>query len=302
VAVVGPTSSGKSALGLALAERFGGEVVSADSRAVYRHMDIGTAKPTPDERRRVPHHLIDVVDPDEEFSVARYRELALAALEDIWGRGRLPILVGGTGLYVQAVLGGRQAPPVPPDPDLRAALEERARREGPEALYAELVAVDPDAATRIHPHNVRRMVRALEVWHKSGFRFSEQGRAEPPEFSVLLIGISTDRKELFRRIDQRIDDMLAAGWLDEVARLLAMGYSPDLRSFSGHGYRELAAHLRGEMTLDEARARVRGLVHKFARSQPLWFPRDAPNTVWVDSLDPQHVEKAAAAIEQWHPP
>lgn len=299
VAVVGPTASGKSALGLALAQRFGGEIISADSRLVYRYMDIGTAKPTAAERVSVPHHLIDVVDPDEEFSVARYRELALTALEGCWRRGRLPLLVGGTGLYVRAITGGRQAPAVPPDPAFREELEERARTEGPEALYAELAALDPEAARHIHPRNLRRTVRALEVWHKTGQRFSEQGTAEKPDFPVLVIGITTDRVELFRRIDQRIEEMIAAGWLEEVAGLLAQGYAPDLRSFSGHGYRELAAYLRGELSLEDAKARVRKLVHKFARSQPLWFRSDDPNIVWLDSQDPERVEKAAAAVEAW---
>ncbi|MCX6023581.1 MAG: tRNA (adenosine(37)-N6)-dimethylallyltransferase MiaA, partial [Chloroflexi bacterium] len=223
----------------------------------------------------------------------------LAAIAGVWERGRLPFLVGGSGLYVQAVLRGRQAPPVPPDPPFREALEQRALAEGPEALHAELSALDPAAAARIHPHNLRRTIRALEVCRATGGRFSELGRADPPDFAVLTIGITTDRKELYRRIDQRVDDMLAAGWLDEVAALLAKGYTPDLRSFSGHGYRELTAYLRGEMSLDGAATRVKHLIHKFARSQPLWFRPDDPVIVWVDSLDPERFERAGTAVVGW---
>src|SRR3990172_1048442 len=193
IVIVGPTAVGKTEAAIRLAERFNGEIVSADSRQIYRSMDIGTAKPGPDQRARVPHHLIDVVDPDEAFSLAQYQAAAYAAIDDIFARGRRPFLVGGTGLYVRAVTEGLRIPEVPPDPKLRAELEARARREGYLALYAELEQADPDAAAKIDPRNVRRTIRALEVHRISGRRFSEMGRMQPPAYRVITIGLSPPR-------------------------------------------------------------------------------------------------------------
>ncbi|MBI4496468.1 MAG: tRNA (adenosine(37)-N6)-dimethylallyltransferase MiaA [Chloroflexi bacterium] len=299
VAIVGPTAVGKSALALALAPRFQGEIVSADSRQVYRGMDIGTAKATPQERQRVPHHLIDSVSPDQDFSVAVYQSLAWAALEDIWARGRLPFLVGGTGLYVRAVLGGLAVPEVPPDPELRQRLEERAQEEGAEALYQELAAVDPAAAAKIHPRNVRRTIRALEVWYKTGRPFSQLGERRPPACDVLTLGLTTDRKDLYRRIDERVEAMLAAGWLDEVQRLMDRGYDFSRPAFSGHGYRELAAYLRGEIDLPTAVQRVRHLIHRFARSQYAWFRLNDPSIHWFDLHTPDLEDRAADLVAAW---
>lgn len=298
VAIVGPTAVGKSALALRLAPRWQGEIVSADSRYLYRFMDIGTATPTPEELAAVPHHLINILDPDQPFSLAEYQELAYRAIEDILARGRLPFLVGGTGQYVWAVLEGWQVPHVPPDPALRARLAERARIAGPLALHRELAAVDPVAAARIHPHNVRRVIRALEVYYHTGQPISAQQTARPPDYQTLIIGLTLPRAELYRRIDQRFDEMVARGWVEEVRRLLERGYSPDLPSMTSLGYREIVRYLRGECTLDAALRRVKAQTHRFARQQYTWFRLDDPRIHWL-TAGPEAEAQAEALIRDF---
>ncbi len=275
---------GKTALALRLARRFPAEVVSADSRQVYRGMDIGTAKPTPEERAAVPHHLIDVVDPDEPFSLAQYRTLALAAIADIRARGRLALLVGGTGLYVRAVTEGLTVPAVPPDLAFRAALEARAATEGVAALYAELRTADPEAAHTIEPLNLRRIIRALEVQRATGVPFSVQQQRTAPPFPVLRVGLTLPRERLYARVDQRVDRMMAEGLLDEVRRLHDAGYGWELPSMSGIGYRQLGVYLRGEGTLAEAVQRVKFDTHAYIRRQDTWFRKD-PAIRWFDASD-----------------
>ncbi|HEY3109792.1 MAG TPA: tRNA (adenosine(37)-N6)-dimethylallyltransferase MiaA [Chloroflexota bacterium] len=279
IAIVGPTAVGKTAAGLALAERIGGEIVSDDSRCVYRHMDIGTAKPTPEERGRVPHHLIDLVDPDEEYSVARFLRDAEAAIGEIVARGRRPIVVGGTGYWVRALLGGATSAEVPPDEALRAELA----TEPPEALAARLAALDPAAAAAIDRRNPRRLIRAIEVVAATGRPFAEARRARPVAPAARLIGLTIARPALYERIDRRYDQMVAAGWLDEVRWLLARGYRRDLPSMSGLGYREIAAHLVGELSLDEALARAKARCHRYARAQYGWFRLDDRRIAWVEA-------------------
>jgi len=298
VVIVGPTAPGKSDLAVGLAERFGGEIVNADSRQVYRCLNIGTAKPSPEVRQRIPHHLFDIVRPDEEFSVALYTRLARQAVEDIARRGRLPILVGGTGHYVWALLEGYEVPPVPPDPELRRRLRERVEQEGPEALYAELKALDPEAAARIDPRNLRRVIRALEVITKTGRKFSELGRKNPPPWDPLIIGLTLDRPKLYGRIDRRVEEMVAVGWLDEVRRLLEKGYSPDLPALTGHGYRWLIKHLKGEISLEEAVACTKSEIRNYARHQYAWFRLNDPRITWLEADDPNLAEKAAALVER----
>ncbi len=280
IVLVGPTAVGKTALSLELAERIGGEIVSADSRLLYRGMDIGTAKPTPEERRRIPHHLIDVADPDEVWTVARFQDAAYAAIDAIHRRGRVPLLVGGTGQYIWAVVEGWQVPRVPPRPQLRAALEKWGETIGAEALHARLRALDPQAAARILPTNMRRTVRALEVIFSTGRRFSEQQTKKPPPYRILILGLSRPRPELHQRIDARIDAMLAAGWVEEVRALLAAGYSPDLPAMTSIGYAELAAYLRGEIPLEEAVAQIRKRTRRFVRRQANWFKETNPRIHW----------------------
>jgi tRNA dimethylallyltransferase len=282
-ALVGPTGVGKTGLALALADHLDVEVVSADSRAVYRWMDIGTAKPSLEERRRVPHHLIDVVDPDEPYSLALYQRQALAAVERIAARGKLPVLVGGAGLYVSAVCDGLAMPDVAPDTAFRETLEERARLEGWQVLLADLERVDPVTAARIDPKNVRRVIRALEVYRATGTPFSAwQSPSDVPPVESTLIGVGLEPAELYARIDRRIDAWLAGGFVDEVRGLLARGYSPSLPSMSGIGYGEIARYLQGELSLDDAVAVFKQATHQYAKRQMTWFRRDR-RIQWLDA-------------------
>lgn len=279
IAIVGPTAAGKTALAISLARRIGGEIVSADSRQVYRRMDIGTAKPSPAEQAAAPHHLIDVVDPDEEFSLGRWLELAQSALADIWSRGRQPLLVGGTGQYVWALLEGWRVPRVPPQAELRARLLQRP----PPELVRELGRLDPEALRFIDPRNVRRVVRALEVCYATGKPFSWWRTREPPDFQTLILGLRLPREELYRRIDARVDAMIAAGLVDEVRSLLAAGYSPELPSMSGIGYREICQYLAGKIDLPTAIQRIKWATHRFARHQEAWFKPTDSRIQWIQT-------------------
>jgi tRNA dimethylallyltransferase len=272
LAIVGPTAVGKTRLALEVAEYLPVEVVSADSRTVYRWMDIGTAKPTREEQAQVPHHLVDVVDPDESYSLALYQRQALAAIERIQARGRVPLLVGGAGLYVSAVCEGLALPEVAPDHEFRARMEEQAEREGWEVLQRELEAVDPVSAAHIDPKNVRRVIRALEVFHATGTPFSAfQRKSEQPPIACTTIGLQLERKTLYARIDARIDAWMANGFVEEVSGLLARGYSPTLPSMSGLGYRQVAEYLAGESDLQTAVERFKNATHQYAKRQMTWF-------------------------------
>lgn len=281
VAIVGPTAVGKTALAVRLAQAFNGEVVNADSRQVYRYADIGTAKPRPEDTAVVPHHLVDIVDPDEHFSLAMYQDAAYRALEDIERRGKPAFLVGGSGLYVRAVTAGFRIPQVGPNHGLRRMLEEKAARGGGIALYAELQRLDPDAARTIDPRNVRRVIRALEVCHATGLPFSTLQRREK-RFRSLMVGLTTSREDLYRRIDDRVDTMIERGLVQEVQALIERGYSPDLPSLSGLGYRQIAQYLQGEVTLDEVVQRIKHETHRFARHQYAWFRAGDKSIHWFD--------------------
>jgi tRNA dimethylallyltransferase len=282
VAILGPTGVGKTALALALAEHLPIEVVSADSRTVYRWMDIGTAKPSLEEQRGLPHHLIDVVDPDEAYSLAVYQRQALEAIGRITSRGRLPLLVGGAGLYVSAVCERLALPDVPPNNAVRAELEARARSEGWEALQRELQSVDPVSAGRIDPKNVRRVIRALEVFRATGRPFSEWQTPVDSAVDCVLIGLRLEREELYARIDARIDAWIAGGFADEVRGLLARGYAPSLPSMSGLGYREIAQYLGGSVELPNAVTRFKLATHQYAKRQMTWFGA-RPAIQWLDA-------------------
>ncbi|GAG31309.1 unnamed protein product, partial [marine sediment metagenome] len=250
---------------LRLSECFNGEIVSADSRQVYRHLDIGTAKPTREEMSRVPHHLIDVVNPDEVFSLAQYQEMAFKAIKDIQQRDKLPFLVGGSGLYVRAVLENWRIPRVSPDYRFRYNVEKRAAEGGAAELYEELARLDPEAARKIDPRNVRRIIRALEVHAGAGQPFSRAGRKRPPPFRALVIGLTTDRVGLYKIVDERVDAMFAGGLVNEVENLLKMGYDFSLPAFSGIGYRQVGQYLRGKLSLEEARQKIKTETHRFIR-------------------------------------
>src|SRR5690348_2611837 len=278
LAIGGATGVGKSSVGFHLAQVFNGEIVSADSRMVYRQMPIGTETPPPWEQAAVPHHLIGPVDPDQAFTLAEYQRCATTAIDAVHARGRLPILVGGTPLYLSAVLEGWQLPDVPPDPDLRARLEARAAAEGPAALHVELAAVDPEAAARILPTNTRRLVRALEVITLTGRRFSAQQGKAPPPYRIGKLALGAERGVLHRRVDQRVEREVADGLVEEVAGLLARGYRWDLPSMTGLGYRQFRPYLEGQASLDQALQQLKWDTHSFVRHQYTWFRRDP---TWV---------------------
>jgi tRNA dimethylallyltransferase len=271
IVIVGPTAVGKSELALYLAQYFPAEIISADSRQVYRYMDIGTNKPTPDERASVPHHLIDVVEPDEAFSLAMYYQLAFEALKAIQQKEKLPLLVGGSGLYVWSLVEGWKIPKVPPNRQLRDQLEARAEQEGSQRLYLELQNIDPTAAEKINPNNTRRIIRALEIYYTTGQPSSRLRRKEVPDFPILLIGLSQERRELYQRIDWRVDRMIQMGLVEEVEQLLKKGYGPSLSSMSGIGYKQIVQFLRNEMTLPEAIDKIKYETHRLARHQYAWF-------------------------------
>jgi tRNA dimethylallyltransferase len=282
IVIVGPTAVGKTSLAICLAEDFNGEIVSADSRQIYRGMNIGTAKPTPEELVRVSHHLVDIVEPDEECPVAQFQTAAYAAIDDIHARGKVPFLVGGTGQYVRAVIEGWQIPPVLPHPDFRERLYIEAREHGPEQLHGRLAAVDPEAAARIHPNNVRRVIRALEVYEMTGRPISEWQKKKPPPYRVLQIGLTMERGALYRRIDARVDRMIENGLVEEVRELLDRGYTFELPAMSSLGYGEFQAYFRGERTLDGVIQEIKHETHRLVRHQYNWFSEDDRNIHWFN--------------------
>ncbi len=284
VIIIGPTAAGKSARAMDMAPRLGGEIISADSRHVYKRMDIGTNKPSPQERQAVPHHLIDIREPHESFSLGEYVALARAAIKDVQIRGKVPLLVGGTGQYVRAVLEGWQVPQVPPHPAVRERWLAFTTEHGCAALWGELLSRDPAAEETIDPRNVRRVVRALEVMEVTGRRWSElQRRAPLDRAQVQIIYVNLPRDELYIRADARLQRMVEQGWLEEVRALLdeLAGHgmraetATRLPSMSSLGYREMAAVARGEITLDEAITRIKRETRRFIRAQDTWFRRIA---------------------------
>ncbi|GHJ58815.1 tRNA dimethylallyltransferase [Nocardioides sp. OK12] len=296
VAVVGATASGKSGLSLDLAERLGGEVVNTDAMQLYRGMDVGTAKLPPAERRGVPHHLLDLLEVTEPANVAHFQELARGLIGELRGRGRVPVLVGGSALYTRAVLDEFEFPGT--DSALRARLEAEAEEAGSAALHARLAALDPEAAARIEPGNTRRVVRALEVVELTGRPFSASlPRLVYVDPRTVQIGVDIDRPTLDARIEQRVAQMFDDGFVAEVERLLGEGLDEGLTARRAIGYREVAAYVAGELGLEEARERTVVATRRFARRQDSWFRKD-PRIVWVDHDDPARVEVAVAAVER----
>ena len=283
VAIVGPTGVGKSQWALRLAQAFKAEIVSADSRQVYRHMDIGTAKPTQEELSLVPHHLVNIVNPDEDFSLAQYQELAYRAIADIEQRNKLALLVGGSGLYIWSVLEGWGIPSVPPDPEFRHSLEERADSGGSDELYQELIEADPTTAQRIERRNVRRVIRALEV--SKSAPLSQPPAKKAPPFHTLIIGLTAERGELYRRIDSRVDEMIEQGLVEEVKKLINMGHDLNLPAMSGIGYKQVGMFLSGELTLAAAIQQIKFETHRFVRHQYTWFRLRDDRINWFDIKD-----------------
>jgi len=298
IAIVGPTAAGKTAAGVAVSKAVGGEVVNADSRLFYRGFDIGTAKPIEAEREGVPHHLIDFLEPADSFSLAEYVERAGETVQEIACRGAVPVLVGSTGQYVWGLLEGWQVPPVPPDWGLRAKLEAEAAEHGYEALHARLREIDPDAASRVDPRNVRRVIRALEV---AGARESAPpgaSKTTTPPFDPLILGLTMPREALYERADSRIDEMIGRGWIDEVERLLEAGVPPDAPAMSGIGYRDLAAHLAGTVSLDEAVTSAKRATRRLIRHQYGWFRLSDDRIRWLEA-GAEAAGQAARMAGEW---
>ncbi len=282
ILIIGPTAVGKTELAIQPAERLNGEIISADSRLFYRGMDIGTAKPSPEELARVPHHLIDIANPDEILSLAVFQQKATEVIADIHARSKLPFLVGGTGQYIRAVTQGWTPPQVQPDERLRAELENMKEERGLQWLHDKLKSLDAEAAERIDARNFRRTIRALEVILTTGRKFSGQrGQSESP-FHLITVGLMRPRVELYERVDQRIDTMFANGFLDEVRGLLARGYSPSLPTMSAIGYRECIRVLNGELNEEQARAEIRRATRIFVRRQANWFKESDPTIRWFN--------------------
>ena len=282
VFIVGPTAAGKSRLALALARRFNGEIINADSRQVYRHMDVGTAKPSPSEQAQVCHHLLDVLDPDQDFDLATFLSLARAGIGDIRDRGRVPVVAGGSGQYVWALVEGWRVPEVAPRPQFRRSKLEEAARNGPLSVYKQLQEADPTRAAQLDPRNLRRVIRALEVCrYGHGSETAPQGDRGALE-NRLIIGLTMEREALYRRIDQRVDRMLNSGLLEEVRGLAAKGYALGQGPLSSPGYRELGQYLAGEISLDEAVQRTKFRTHRLARRQYTWFKTSDQRIIWLD--------------------
>jgi tRNA dimethylallyltransferase len=282
--IVGPTGSGKSAIAIEIAARLGAEIVNADSRLLYRGLDIGTAKPNAEDRARVPHHLIDICAPDAAIDAARFADLARTTIDDIVRRGKPPLVVGGSGLYLRALQDGLCAGPVA-SPELRRSLREAAAERGSAELHRELSRVDAAAAARIGCRDLPRIVRALEVFRLTGEPLSDHQRRHSfseHHYDPLTTGLALERTALYRRIDERFGAMLAAGLVDEVRALIGAGYRPDRPPLSTIGYREIAAHLRGELTLEEAADAARRETRHLAKRQLTWFRRD-PEIIWLDA-------------------
>lgn len=295
LAIVGPTAAGKTEMAMRLAERLPSEIVSADSRQVYRRMDIGSAKPTRGQLERVRHHLIDIIELDETFSVGRFAFMAKQAIQNANAMQKLPIMAGGTGQYVMSVLEGWNVPSVKSDPNLRQELESLLDSDGPAALIKRLRALDPLAPATVDARNPRRLIRAIER-ASAGYRTGGEPRKTPPPFDCLAIGLHMERRELYRKIDERVERMVAAGFVGEVESLLAAGFDVDLPSMSGIGYREMAEYLRGETDLDDAIRRTKFRTHRYARSQYNWFKRDDRRIRWIES---SRMEDGIDAALEW---
>lgn len=285
VAIIGPTGVGKSTLAVKIACAFNGEVVGCDSRQVYRYMDIGTAKPFPEEIASVPHHLVDIIYPDETLSLAEYQQLAYHTIDNIMDREKLPLLVGGTGQYFWAVVEGWEVPRVPPDLELRRRLEKEAIEKGREELYEELRLVDPESARKIDSRNVRRVIRALEVFHSRGVPFSSLQNKKSSRYETLVIGLTMERKELYRRVDKRVDDMIYRELVGEVKKLLEMGYGFELTAMSGIGYKQIGEYLQGKISLREAIQQIKFETHRYVRQQYTWFRLKDERIHWFNVID-----------------
>ena len=289
ILILGPTAVGKTEISVQLAEKLNGEIISADSRLFYRGMDIGTAKPTREELSRVPHHLIDIAEPDQTLSLQIFQESARSTIARIHADGHIPFLVGGTGQYLRSVTEGWLPPEVMPNPRLRNVLEKMGKKNGSLWLHDNLTQVDPDAAENIDPRNLRRVIRAFEVIFSSGIKFSDQRKRGDPAYWITSVGLTRPRDVLYRRIDARIELMFANGLMDEVKGLLEKGYSPDLPSMTAIGYRECIMVINGMLSIDQAKTQMKRVTRKFVRRQANWFKENNTEIKWFD-LETSRVE------------
>ena len=284
VVLTGPTAVGKTKLSIALAKKIGGEIISADSMQVYRHMDIGSAKIRPEEMQGVPHHLIDVLEPSQDFNVVIFQEKCKECMEGIYERGHIPILTGGTGFYIQAVLNNIDFTENEMDTAYRKSLEELAKHRGAEALHELLLQADPASAAAIHPNNIKRTIRALEYFHMTGERISEHNELEREKgsaYASCYFVLNDDRQKLYEQIDQRVDEMLAKGLVEEVEKLKKMGCHRGQVSMQGLGYKEILDYLEGDCTLEEAVYLIKRDTRHFAKRQLTWFRRER-EVIWID--------------------
>ncbi|WP_404358825.1 tRNA (adenosine(37)-N6)-dimethylallyltransferase MiaA [Cytobacillus firmus] len=297
--LIGPTAVGKTKLSILLAKRFNAEIISGDSMQIYKRMDIGTAKIKEEEMEGIPHHLIDIKNPEESFSAAEFQELVRSKITEITSRGKLPIIVGGTGLYIQSVIYDYQFSDAPSDEEFRKILEERADREGNNVIYEELLEIDPGSAEKIHPNNIRRVIRALEIYHCTGKTMSQYQEKQNPEllYDIALIGLTMDRETLYDRINQRVDIMMQEGLLEEVRSLYDNGLM-DCQSIQAIGYKELYDYFNGRVSFEDAVENLKQNSRRYAKRQLTWF-RNKMNVEWFDmsdSVDPHEFEKKFAEI------
>ena len=297
IAIVGPTASGKSDVGVRLAKKINGAIISGDSMQVYKRMDIGTAKPSEDELNEVEHHLIDVLEPTEEFNVSKYQALAHDAIMDITSRGKVPIVVGGTGLYIDALLKGFIFPDTGKSEEVREALMQEGEEKGSILLHERLTSVDSEAASKIHPNDLRRIIRALEVYMTSGKPISEMQRMHDSTklYSYQYFGLDVERESIRNKIDIRVDKMIEAGLIEEVKSLIDSGFAECIISMQAIGYKELVRYFFGESTLDEAITHIKTETKKYAKRQMTWFKR-SPDTMWMDANEPFDGERIATEI------
>ncbi len=298
ITILGPTAVGKTGLAIEVAKRTQGEIISADSRQIYRSMDIGTAKPTSEQQAAVRHHLIDVVNPDENLSLADYQKMARSSIDSIQAKGLVPLLVGGTGQYITALVEGWSIPQVAPNEALRAELESFAKQDGATALHSRLEAIDPKAAANIDYRNVRRVIRALEVCIIAGEPISELQRKQKPDYDMLHIGLTMERERLYQQADKRVDMMMMDGFLLEVEGLLNAGYSQTLPSMSGLGYAELTSHLLDQLPLEEAITLTKNNTHDFIRRQYTWFRGHDPGILWHNISD-NNFQTILNIVDEW---
>lgn len=296
IVIAGPTAVGKSAVALELAKRLQSEIISADSVQVYRGLDIGTAKPTAAEQAQVPHHLLDLRDPQEAYTVAEYQQDARAAIAQVHQRGKIPLLVGGTGLYLRAVVWGFAFSDSGINHELRKKLRSFAEKEGPEALHRKLIDVDPQTAHKLHPHDLRRVIRALEVYAQNRRPISEQVEKTPakPVYDTVQFVLTRPRESLYQRIEARVDNMIAAGFVREVQILLAKGVSPEVKAMQSLGYKQIVAYLTGQLTLAEAIELIKRDTRRFAKRQLTWFRREQ-EIQWLD-IEGMHLNEVVENI------